>query len=197
MYATINLPGSQHFEYYGPASRQSCQGWLNARTAELGKTELITSLLPQQILPNKEVESWKYRDGSKVIRPGEASQTDADLELTYGHMASRACGCPGEAHYKACPGYQAGEIYARQFKDDSEDTFFVPTEDGQYTVYHFSTAGNPDAHDKKAGEWFFQPSEDAPTGEVWSVGHRTASAAIAAAIAEGQELAREHASEEE
>jgi hypothetical protein len=69
MYATINLPGSSHFEYYGPASKAECESWLTTRVGELQETEQITSLLPQQILANKDAESWRYLDGSQVCRP--------------------------------------------------------------------------------------------------------------------------------
>ena len=68
MYATINLPGSRHFEYYGPASREECQDWLDERTKKLLVTELMTSLLPQRIVSNREAESWRYRDGSRVCK---------------------------------------------------------------------------------------------------------------------------------
>src|SRR5262245_38227161 len=71
MYATINLPGSSHFEYYGPASRQECNDWLKERVARLSETEQITSLLPQLVVSNREALSWKYRDGSYVIRRRE------------------------------------------------------------------------------------------------------------------------------
>ena len=162
MYATINLPGSSHFEYYGPASRQHCQNWLNATIAKRSQTELVTSLLPQQIVSNKEAESWKYRDGSKVVTPGGGLSPEEE----FGREEPCGCGCPGEAHYQSCPGYNAGDVYAKQYKGDREETFKVPTDDGEYTVYHFSTAGSPTAHDTKGGEWFFQPSEGAPTGEV-------------------------------
>lgn len=191
MYATINIPGSSHFEYYGPASRQACQDWLNTTIAKRSKTELIASLLPQQIVSNKEAESWRYRDGSKVIQPGGG----LSFEEEFGREEPCGCGCPGEAHYKSCPGYQPGNVYTKQYKGDREETFFVPTDDGEYIVYHFSTAGSPEAHDTKSGEWFFQPSKDAPVGEVWSVGYRTPRLAINAAEAEGAELAIEKALE--
>lgn len=73
MYATINLPGSRHFEYYGPASKEACEKWLERRVTELQETELSSSLLPQSIHANREIESWKYRDGSSVVRPGAES----------------------------------------------------------------------------------------------------------------------------
>jgi len=69
MFATINIPGSFHFEYYGPASRSECAAWLSKRVARLEQTQQITSLLPQRIVSNREAESWRYRDGSPVVRP--------------------------------------------------------------------------------------------------------------------------------
>lgn len=101
MYATINLPGSSHFEYYGPANRKECEDWLNQRTLELSRTEMITSILPQRVISNREAESWKYLDGSKVIRP---QLSDDDLRRSFGEPC-RPCGCPAERHYEACPGF--------------------------------------------------------------------------------------------
>ena len=66
MYATINIPGSVHFEYYGPDKKRSCEQWLKARISVLSRTKLSTNLLPQRIVSNKKAERWKYRDGSKV-----------------------------------------------------------------------------------------------------------------------------------
>ena len=66
MYATINLPGSQHFEYYGPDSKAKCEAWLESRVAELLETEQITSLLPQQVVSDREARSWRYLDGRSV-----------------------------------------------------------------------------------------------------------------------------------
>lgn len=69
MYATINLPGSSHFHYYGPGTRAECQAWLEQTVARLSQTELLTSLLPQCIVSNREAESWRYLDGKRVIGP--------------------------------------------------------------------------------------------------------------------------------
>lgn len=102
MYATINLPGSSHFEYYGPASKAECETWLNARVAKLQETEQITSLMPQHIVSNKDAESWRYLDGSQVCRP---QLSEADLEVTFGPK-SLPCGCPGTGHVRACPGFR-------------------------------------------------------------------------------------------
>lgn len=70
MFATINLPGSSHFEYYGPATKSECEQWLETRVAELLETNLVTSTLPRRIISNKEARTWKYRDGSYVFNYG-------------------------------------------------------------------------------------------------------------------------------
>lgn len=101
MYATINLPGSSHFEYYGPDSKEHCEEWLTNRVMELQKTEQITSLMPQRIVTNRDAESWRYRDGSRVCRP---QLSDAEMEATYGPK-SLACGCPATNHFRSCPGF--------------------------------------------------------------------------------------------
>lgn len=101
MYAVINLPGSSHFEYHGPASKAECEAWLNARIEKLLKTEQVSSLLPRRVVSNRDAESWRYLDGSKVIRP---RTSDSDLESTYGPPA-QACGCPAERHVGSCPGF--------------------------------------------------------------------------------------------
>ena len=67
MYATINLPGSTHFHYYGPATKTECQSWLAVTVARLIRTELLTSLLPQRLVSNRTAERWRYLDGSKVF----------------------------------------------------------------------------------------------------------------------------------
>lgn len=71
MYATINLPGSIHFEYFGPGTKKQCEEWLDKRVSKLQETELFTSLLPQRIVSNKNAESWRYLDGSRVVTPGD------------------------------------------------------------------------------------------------------------------------------
>ena len=68
MYATINIPGSSHFEYYGPATRTECEAWLDRRVEKLLETQLVTSTLPRRIVPQQDAESWRYLDGSRVIR---------------------------------------------------------------------------------------------------------------------------------
>jgi hypothetical protein len=74
-YATINLPGSSHFEYYGPAPKAESEQWLRERVTELQKTEQMTSLLPQRIVSKRDAESWRYRDSSWVVK---AIQDDRD-----------------------------------------------------------------------------------------------------------------------
>lgn len=71
MYGTINLPGSQHFDYYGPAPKAECEEWILAKEREhkdLYGGAWASTFLPARIVPNKEAERWKYRDGRRVIR---------------------------------------------------------------------------------------------------------------------------------
>lgn len=68
MFAQINLPGSRHFRYFGPATRQECQDWLDKTTEKLLETELLTSTLPRLIISNKVAAKAKYLDGSKVFK---------------------------------------------------------------------------------------------------------------------------------
>ncbi len=68
MWAQVNLPGSSHFRYYGPATKQECQDWIDKTVNDLLKTELLTSTLPRFIISNKEAAKVKYLDGSKVFR---------------------------------------------------------------------------------------------------------------------------------
>ena len=69
MYTLINLPGSAHFEYFGPASKKDCNNWLEKRISKLCETQLLTSTLPRQVITNKKAEAIRYRDGSKVCKP--------------------------------------------------------------------------------------------------------------------------------
>jgi hypothetical protein len=68
MFAFINLPGSRHFQYYGPASKADCKNWLEKTRKSLLRTELLTSTLPYGLISNKEAAKVKYRDGSNVYR---------------------------------------------------------------------------------------------------------------------------------
>lgn len=70
MYATINLPGSSHFDWYGPATKKECQEWLDKTVNKMLETELLTSTLPRRIISNKEANSWKYASGAKVFNEG-------------------------------------------------------------------------------------------------------------------------------
>jgi hypothetical protein len=75
MYALINLPGSSNFEFFGPDSKAECQDWLTAQEKYHKENHggLWTStFFPARIVTNKEAESMRWRDGSKIInREGE------------------------------------------------------------------------------------------------------------------------------
>lgn len=69
MYAHVNLPGSSHFDYFGPGTKSQCEKWLKdhvERQLEVG--EMISSLLPQRIISDAEARKVKYRDGSVVFK---------------------------------------------------------------------------------------------------------------------------------
>lgn len=72
MYATINLPGSTHFEYSGPASRKECEDWLEEKKIEHQEKYggvWVSTYFPARVVSNKDVLKWTYRDGTKVVRP--------------------------------------------------------------------------------------------------------------------------------
>jgi len=69
MYALINLPGSMHFRYFGPAPKYACRQWLRETVARLLYSGQLESTLPRQILSNKEAEALRYRDGKRVCVP--------------------------------------------------------------------------------------------------------------------------------
>ena len=65
MYAMLNLPGSQHFDYYGPACAEECEQWIKGR---LAAEPFPQNLRPTRVVSNREAERLRYRDGSHVIR---------------------------------------------------------------------------------------------------------------------------------
>lgn len=70
MYATINLPGSQHFRYHGPATRAECEAWLNEQKQSYQDRfggAWFGAYAPARIITNKVARSWKYRDGNRVF----------------------------------------------------------------------------------------------------------------------------------
>ena len=71
MYATINVPGSSRFEWWGPASKAECEAWQKARVAQvLDDYNLqLSDLLPLSIHSNKDAESWRWQDGELIITP--------------------------------------------------------------------------------------------------------------------------------
>lgn len=67
MYAVINLPGSSHFDWFGPSTEQECEAWLDKTVSKMLETQLLGSTLPRQVISNKNAGKWKYRDGSHVF----------------------------------------------------------------------------------------------------------------------------------
>jgi hypothetical protein len=72
MYATVNIPGSSHFDYYGPASKTECQEWLSWKLEQhkaIHEGAWTGTYLPDEIISNKRALSWRYQDGTRVITP--------------------------------------------------------------------------------------------------------------------------------
>jgi hypothetical protein len=78
MYAVINIPGSSHFCFYGPASKAECADWMEGYVREAQRTEQVTSLLPQRLVSNKQFEAWRWLDGRRVC---DAYQYNAKIVL--------------------------------------------------------------------------------------------------------------------
>ena len=71
MYATINLPGSSHFEHYGPNTRAECEAWLEERrdVHQRGHGGVwVSTYMPARVITNAVARAMRYRDGSPVIR---------------------------------------------------------------------------------------------------------------------------------
>ena len=70
MYATINLPGSQHFRYYGPGTRAECERWLEEQKKidqNINGGMWVSSYFPARIVSNRVARGVRYKDGSRVI----------------------------------------------------------------------------------------------------------------------------------
>lgn len=70
MYATINLPGSSHFRYFGPETRAECKRWLDAWEPVYQGTHggvWINCFYPARIITNKEAKSMRWQSGLRVI----------------------------------------------------------------------------------------------------------------------------------
>lgn len=65
----------------------------------------------------------------------------------------------------------------------------------EFTVYHVSEAGQPNAHDTAHGEWFFEP-ENYSSGDVYSEGYSTKEEAEQAAIEWFEQQEAERAEEQ-
>jgi hypothetical protein len=70
MYAIINLPGSSHFQAFGPANKAECEAWLQEKKTEHQEMHggaWAGTYLPAKVVTNAEARSWRYRDGSRVV----------------------------------------------------------------------------------------------------------------------------------
>lgn len=74
MYATVNLPGSSHFEHYGPDTKAECEAWLAERKVvhqEIHGGAWTGTYLPARVISNAVAERMRYRDGSHAIHTDE------------------------------------------------------------------------------------------------------------------------------
>ncbi|TXH48798.1 MAG: hypothetical protein E6Q97_24085 [Desulfurellales bacterium] len=70
MIATVNLPGSSHFNYFR-GTKTECEQWLADMESEYQEQFGGTwwnAYAPARITNEKTARTWKYRDGSRVIR---------------------------------------------------------------------------------------------------------------------------------
>ena len=71
MYAVIQIPGASGFRYYGPATKAACQQWLEDQRPALEDLyggNFASVWRTTRVVSNKEAQSWKWLDGSKVVR---------------------------------------------------------------------------------------------------------------------------------
>ena len=64
MIATVNLPGSSHFDHFH-GTKKECENWLEKKREEAC---LVTEVMPSSIHSNKDFKKWKYNDGTKVCK---------------------------------------------------------------------------------------------------------------------------------
>ena len=70
MIATVNLPGSQHFDYH-VGTKQDCEAFLLQKEIEYKARfggAWYSAYSPARIVPNSVGRRWKFRDGSNVIK---------------------------------------------------------------------------------------------------------------------------------
>ena len=70
MVATVNLPGSSHFRYF-VGTKAECEAWLEETRREYQESfggTWYNAYGPARLTPNKVARTWKYLDGTRVIR---------------------------------------------------------------------------------------------------------------------------------
>lgn len=70
MVATINLPGSKHFKYF-VGSKSECMIWLEKKKEEYQERfggVWYAAYSPERISTNRVARTWRYKDGSRVIK---------------------------------------------------------------------------------------------------------------------------------
>lgn len=69
MIATINLPGSQYFDWFH-GRKKDCELWLEEKAEECKQNHggnWYSVYNPGKIVADKIALGWRYRDGSRVI----------------------------------------------------------------------------------------------------------------------------------
>ena len=69
MIATVNLPGSSHFEWYH-GTKKECEKWLEKMAdtyRERFEGAWYNAYSPANIITDKESRKWRWRDGDKVF----------------------------------------------------------------------------------------------------------------------------------
>ena len=70
MYAHVNLPGSSHFETFGPATKRECESWLRGRKdwhRKIYGGKWVSTYFPAKVITNQQAKRWKYRDGTRCF----------------------------------------------------------------------------------------------------------------------------------
>ena len=68
MYVVQSIQGSSHFKWSGPHKKKMAEEILSAWESAAKKSGDLPHVLPLRTVSNREAESWRYRDGSRVIR---------------------------------------------------------------------------------------------------------------------------------
>lgn len=70
MVATINIPGSQYFDYFD-GTKAECKAWLEEKERvyqeRYGGT-WYNAYAPARMTSNSDAKTWRHHDGTRVIK---------------------------------------------------------------------------------------------------------------------------------